>query len=123
MASSHAMEFLAARCRVAVAASKLSSTDVATINVLLGNIINTTTTRKIHATTARHYAEDYIHAEHMYNLPSMKQRKVKMFIAVFGSLFFGAAVPIWAVRFQLKKQGPGPTLDTKSTTEYPDKLT
>jgi hypothetical protein len=53
----------------------------------------------------------------------MKQRKLKMFIAVFGSLFFGAAVPIWAVRFQLKKQGPGPTLDTKSTTEDPDKLT
>jgi hypothetical protein len=33
----------------------------------------------------------------------MKQRKLKMFIAVFGSLLFGAAVPIWAVRFQLKK--------------------
>jgi hypothetical protein len=37
MASSHAMEFLAARCRVAVAASKLSSTDVAAINVLSGS--------------------------------------------------------------------------------------
>jgi hypothetical protein len=30
------MEFLAARCRVAVAASKLSSTDVAATNVLSG---------------------------------------------------------------------------------------
>jgi hypothetical protein len=37
MASSHAMEFLVARCRVAVAASKLSSTDVAAINVLSGS--------------------------------------------------------------------------------------
>ncbi|CAM6030079.1 unnamed protein product [Sphagnum balticum] len=58
MASSHAMEFLAARCRVAVAASKLYSTGVAASNVLSGDIINTTTTRKIHATTAGHYAED-----------------------------------------------------------------
>jgi hypothetical protein len=37
MASSHAMEFLVARCRVAVAASKLSSTDVAAITVLSGS--------------------------------------------------------------------------------------
>jgi hypothetical protein len=33
----------------------------------------------------------------------MKHHQLKMFIAVFDSLFFGAAVPIWAVRFQLKK--------------------
>lgn len=37
MASSHAMEFLAARCRVAVAAAKISSTDVAASNVLSGS--------------------------------------------------------------------------------------
>lgn len=37
MASSHAMESLAARWRVAVAASKLSSTDVAAITVLSGS--------------------------------------------------------------------------------------
>jgi hypothetical protein len=37
MASSHAMEFLATRCRVAIVASKLYSIDVAASNVLSGS--------------------------------------------------------------------------------------
>lgn len=47
--------------------------------------------------------DDYIHAEHMYNLPAMKHRKLKMGIGVFGVLAIGTFVPIGAVIFQQRK--------------------
>ena len=63
--------------------------------------------RQFHATGAKRYSNDYIHAEHMYDITSMKNRKLKMGLGVFGSLGLGIMVPIWAVHFQLKKSGGG----------------
>jgi len=62
-------------------------------------------TRQFHATGAKRYSNDYIHAEHMYDITAMKNRKVKMALGVFGALAFGTVVPIFAVHFQMKKQG------------------
>ncbi|GBG68959.1 hypothetical protein CBR_g3658 [Chara braunii] len=45
----------------------------------------------------------YLHAEHMYDLPSMKNRKLKMGLLVFGGLGFGIAVPLFAVAVQQQK--------------------
>ncbi|KAI5062713.1 hypothetical protein GOP47_0023252 [Adiantum capillus-veneris] len=45
----------------------------------------------------------YLHAEHMYNLPGMKHRKLKMGLAVFAVVAIGTGVPIFAVIFQQKK--------------------
>jgi hypothetical protein len=47
--------------------------------------------------------DDYIHAEHMYNLPAMKNRTLKMALAVSAVVGIGTAVPIVAVIFQQKK--------------------
>ena len=47
--------------------------------------------------------DDYIHAEHMYNLPAMKNRTLKMGLAVSAVVGIGTAVPIIAVIFQQKK--------------------
>ena len=47
--------------------------------------------------------DDYLHAEHMYNLPAMKNRTLKMGLAVFAVVGIGTAVPIVAVIFQQKK--------------------
>jgi hypothetical protein len=63
--------------------------------------------RQFHATGAKRYSNDYIHAEHMYDITAMKNRKVKMAAGVFGSLAIGIMVPIWAVQYQLKKAGGG----------------
>ncbi|KAH7415613.1 hypothetical protein KP509_14G053800 [Ceratopteris richardii] len=45
----------------------------------------------------------YLHAKHMYDLPGMKNRTLKMGLSVFGVVAFGTAVPIIAVIFQQKK--------------------
>ncbi|KAG0556752.1 hypothetical protein KC19_11G076900 [Ceratodon purpureus] len=63
--------------------------------------------RQFHATGAKRYSDDYIHADHMYNITAMKNRKLKMGVGVFGSLAIGIMVPIWAVQFQMKKAGGG----------------
>ena len=63
--------------------------------------------RQFHATGAKRYSDDYIHAEHMYNITGIKNRKAKMAAGVFGSLTIGIMVPIWAVQYQLKKAGGG----------------
>eukprot|EP00244_Chara_vulgaris_P012928 TRINITY_DN705_c1_g1_i3.p2 TRINITY_DN705_c1_g1~~TRINITY_DN705_c1_g1_i3.p2 ORF type:complete len:105 (-),score=32.85 TRINITY_DN705_c1_g1_i3:67-345(-) len=45
----------------------------------------------------------YLHADRMYDLPSMKNRKLKMGLLVFGGLGFGIAVPLFAVAVQQQK--------------------
>eukprot|EP00250_Pteridium_aquilinum_P035017 c8465_g1_i1 orf=126-431(+) len=50
-----------------------------------------------------HSYDDYLHAEHMYNLPNMKNAKLKMGLAVFAVVAIGTGVPIFAVHFQQKK--------------------
>lgn len=72
---------------------------------LIDIVLDVVGTRQFHSTGAKSYSNDYIHAEHMYNITGMKNRKVKMFVGVFGALAIGTIVPIWAVRFQMKKQG------------------
>lgn len=64
-------------------------------------------TRQFHATGAKRYSNDYIHADHMYDITAMKNRKLKMAVGTFGALAIGIVVPIWAVQFQMKKQGGG----------------
>ncbi|KAL3685678.1 hypothetical protein R1sor_003700 [Riccia sorocarpa] len=49
------------------------------------------------------YSNDYLHAPHMYDLPAMKQRKLKMGLLVFGGLAFGSVVPIIATEYQKSK--------------------
>ncbi|KAJ7561281.1 hypothetical protein O6H91_03G021700 [Diphasiastrum complanatum] len=53
------------------------------------------------------YGADYLHAEHMYNIPAMSHRKLKFGLGVFGALAIGIGVPIFAVVFQQKKQSAG----------------
>ncbi|XP_024356743.1 uncharacterized protein [Physcomitrium patens] len=67
----------------------------------------TSGTRQFHATGAKRYSNDYIHADHMYDITAMKNRKLKMAVGTFGALAIGIVVPIWAVQFQMKKQGGG----------------
>lgn len=62
-------------------------------------------TRQFHASGTKHYGDDYLHAEHMYNVQGMKNRKLKVFLGSFGSLALGIMVPVWAVQYQMKKQG------------------
>ncbi|CAM6023084.1 unnamed protein product [Sphagnum balticum] len=62
-------------------------------------------TRQFHASGPKHYGDDYLHAEHMYNIQGMKNRKLKVFLGSFGSLALGIMVPVWAVHYQMKKQG------------------
>ncbi|KAH7434862.1 hypothetical protein KP509_06G038400 [Ceratopteris richardii] len=53
-----------------------------------------------------HHEDDYgayVHAKRMYDLPNMKHRTLKMGLGVFGVVFIGTAVPIFAVMFQQKK--------------------
>ncbi|BBM99130.1 hypothetical protein MPTK1_1g18980 [Marchantia polymorpha subsp. ruderalis] len=51
------------------------------------------------------YSNDYLHAPHMYDLPNMKQKSLKMGLLVFGGLALGTAVPIVACQYQQKKTG------------------
>ncbi|KAH9538619.1 hypothetical protein CY35_15G016100 [Sphagnum magellanicum] len=62
-------------------------------------------TRQFHASGPKHYGDEYIHAEHMYDIQGMKNRKLKVFLGTFGALAIGIMVPIWAVQYQRKKQG------------------
>jgi len=86
-----------------------SSASVSAVRRVVSKVAATTPavsgTRQFHATGAKRYSNDYIHAEHMYDITAMKNRKVKMALGVFGSLALGTFVPIWAVHFQMKKQG------------------
>lgn len=49
------------------------------------------------------YSPEYEHAETMYNLPAMKNRKMKFGIGVFGSVAMGAILPVVACNFQQRK--------------------
>eukprot|EP00850_Spirogloea_muscicola_P021002 SM000233S07973 [mRNA] locus=s233:60377:60979:- [translate_table: standard] len=40
---------------------------------------------------------EYLHAYHMYDPQSMKNRKLKLGLFVFGGVAFGISVPIFAV--------------------------
>ncbi|KAG6547010.1 hypothetical protein Mapa_011627 [Marchantia paleacea] len=51
------------------------------------------------------YSNDYLHAPHMYDIPNMKQKSLKMGLLVFGGLALGTAVPIVACQYQQKKTG------------------
>ncbi|CAM6030276.1 unnamed protein product [Sphagnum balticum] len=96
MASFHATTTLLAPARRLIA-SKFTANS-------LPNLLGI---REIHTTGAKHYNNDYLHADQMYNLPVMKHRTRKMFIAVFGIVLAGSAVPLLAVHLQMKKQGAG----------------
>ncbi|KAK4280008.1 hypothetical protein QN277_011693 [Acacia crassicarpa] len=54
-----------------------------------------------------HDEPEYIHAKHMYNLDKMKNRPLKMSLAVFSVFSLGVAIPVFAVVFQQKKTASG----------------
>ncbi len=47
--------------------------------------------------------EDYLHAEHMYNIPAMKNRKLKFGSAIVAVVGLGSAIPWIACEFQFMK--------------------
>ncbi len=61
----------------------------------------------IHATTPKGYDNDYIHAETMYNITTMTNRKAKFGTLVFGGVIVGIAIPLVACSFQQKKARGG----------------
>ncbi|CAI5534998.1 unnamed protein product [Closterium sp. NIES-64] len=68
--------------------------------------------RRFHAAPTRSAAAGsgnepaYLHAHHMYDIPSIKNRKLKFGVAVVGSVAFGIAVPLIAVwHQQIKARG------------------
>ncbi|GJP84542.1 hypothetical protein CLOP_g14603 [Closterium sp. NIES-67] len=69
--------------------------------------------RRFHAAPARSAAAGgsgnepaYLHAYHMYDIPSIKNRKLKFGVAVVGSVTFAIAVPLIAVwHQQIKARG------------------
>ncbi|CAI7832460.1 unnamed protein product [Closterium sp. NIES-54] len=68
--------------------------------------------RRFHAAPTRSAAAGsgnepaYLHAHHMYDIASIKNRKLKFGVAVFGSVAFGIAVPLIAVwHQQIKARG------------------
>ncbi|XP_028791168.1 uncharacterized protein LOC114747050 [Neltuma alba] len=54
-----------------------------------------------------HDEPEYMHAKHMYNLDKMKNRPLKMSLAVFSAFSIGVVVPVYAVVFQQKKTASG----------------
>ena len=47
----------------------------------------------------------YLHAEHMYDLKSMKHRKLKFGVACSAIVMSGVVLPAFCVHWQLKKAG------------------
>ena len=47
----------------------------------------------------------YLHAEHMYDIKSMKHRKLKFGLACSGIVASGVVLPWMCVHWQLKKAG------------------
>lgn len=63
--------------------------------------------REVHTTSSRGYSNDYIHAETMYNLTAMTNRKMKFGALVWGGVFAGTVIPLIAVSFQQAKARGG----------------
>ncbi|KAI7841284.1 hypothetical protein COHA_005057 [Chlorella ohadii] len=62
--------------------------------------------RAFHSSRATRSA-DYEHRENMYELWNMKNRKMKMGLAVGGTVFGGIAIPLVAAELQFWKASGG----------------
>ncbi|KAL6772041.1 hypothetical protein ACKKBG_A28740 [Auxenochlorella protothecoides x Auxenochlorella symbiontica] len=52
------------------------------------------------AASGGHHEPDYVHAPSMYNLPAMKNRKLKFGLSVGGVVALGIALPVIACQWQ-----------------------